>query len=134
MIEPHLWTEDFSEMVAWYQSVLGFEVVAWFPDEDSATWCQLRRGDVELMIAVAPDPDTLSPGQGYLAMARDRVRAGGGAMSLYLRTPDADSAHQRAAEAGASVIEEIWDAWWGGRQFTVADPDGNWWTVFQPSG
>ena len=21
--------------------------------------------------------------------------------------------------------------WWGGRQFTVADPEGNWWTVYE---
>ena len=57
----------------------------------------------------------------------------GGPLSLYLHTGDADAAYAAAVGAGAEVIEEIWDAWWGGRQFTVADPDGNWWTVFQPS-
>ncbi len=34
---------------------------------------------------------------------------------------------------GASVIEDIWDAWWGGRQFSLQDPDGTWWTAFEPS-
>jgi uncharacterized glyoxalase superfamily protein PhnB len=130
-IEPHLWTDRFAEMVDWYRTALGFEVGAWFPDEATATWCQLHHGEASLMIAVTPDPETLAPSQSYLAAVADRVQQGGSALSLYLRVDDADAIHALAVAAETERIEEIWDAWWGGRQFTVADPDGNWWTVFQ---
>ncbi|MCB2223801.1 MAG: VOC family protein [Actinobacteria bacterium] len=133
-IEPHLWTADLGPMVAWYRDALGFQVEAWFPDEDAPTWCRMTRGDAALMIAVAPDPDALAPHQGYLAPVADRVAGPGGPLSLYLRVPSADDVYAGATAAGAKVIEDIWDAWWGGRQFTTADPDGNWWTVFQPTG
>jgi len=131
-IEPHLWTLDFARAVEWYQAVLGFAVNAWFPDEEKPTWAQLQRGDAELMIAVAPDPADLAPHQGYLEPVAARV-GGGGPLSLYLTVDDADAVYADATAAGAEIVEDIWDAWWGGRQFTVADPDGNWWTVFRPS-
>ena len=131
-IEPHLWTDDFESSVAFYRNALGFDVAAWYPDETTATWCRLRRGDAELMVAVTPDPDGLAPNQGYLAAVAERVGRPG-PLSLYLHVDDADAVHAAATAAGARIVEEIWDAWWGGRQFTVADPDGNWWTVFRSS-
>jgi uncharacterized glyoxalase superfamily protein PhnB len=133
-IEPHLWTATFGPMVNWYRNVLGFEVAAWYPDEQTATWCRLRRGEAALMIAAIPDPAGLAPNQGYLAEIPDRVAGAGGPVSLYLHVDDADAVHRSARDAGADVVEEIWDAWWGGRQFTLADPDGNWWTVFRSTG
>lgn len=132
-IEPHLWTDDFSSMVEWYRSVLGFEVTAWFPDEAAATWCRMQREEAALMIAVTPDPAGLPPGQDYLAAVSTRGAGPGGPLSLYLHVEDADAPYGAAETAGAEIVEPIWDAWWGGRQFTVADPDGNWWTVFRAS-
>lgn len=132
-IEPHLWVNDFRRAVDWYQHVLGFEPVAWFPDEGSATWCQMRKGEASIMLAVTPDPAGLAPNQSYLAAVADRATGPGAPLSLYLHVDDADALHKKAIEAGAEVIEEIWDAWWGGRQFTVVDPEGAWWTVFESS-
>jgi uncharacterized glyoxalase superfamily protein PhnB len=133
-IEPHLWTDDFPRMVAWYREVLDFEVAAWYPDEATATWCRMRRGPAALMIAATPDPGALAPDQQHLAAMPARARGPGGPLSLYLHVEDADAVHAEARAAGADIIEDIWDAWWGGRQFTVVDPDGNWWTVFRSSG
>ena len=132
-IEPHLWTASLPASVAWYREVLGFTPSAWFPDEEAPTWCRLRRGDVWLMVAVVPDPTGLADNQQYLAALGPRLAAGGGAVSMYLHVDDVDAVHAAAIAAGAEVIEDVWDAWWGGRQFTVRDPDGNWWTVFQSS-
>jgi PhnB protein len=132
-IEPHLWTQSLSSAVAWYRDVLGFEPSAWFPDESAPTWCQMRRGDVSLMIAAPPDPDQLADHQQYLRAVAPRLAAGGGPLSLYLHVDDVDAVHTSALAAGADIVEDIWDAWWGGRQFSVADPDGIWWTVFQAS-
>jgi len=86
-----------------------------------------------MMVATTPDPDGLAPTQTYLGDVAGRLAGPGGPMSLYLRVTDADSIHAMATAAGANIAESIWDAWWGGRQFTVVDPDGNWRTVFQPT-
>jgi PhnB protein len=50
---------------------------------------------------------------------------------LYLHVDDADAMYERALTAGVEPIESIWNPWWGGRQFTMQDPDGTWWTVYQ---
>ncbi len=134
MIEPHIWVRDFASSVAWYRTVLGFEPAAWYPDEATATWCQLRRGDVQLMLAALPDPASIAPHQDYLHRLADRAAGPAGAVSLYLHVDDADAAYASVLAEGVRPVEPIWNAWWGGRQFTVADPDGHWWTLFQQTG
>lgn len=132
-IEPHLWVSDLSASIGWYRDVLGFDVTDWFPDEDGATWCQMRHGEASIMLAVVPDRSKLADHQLHLGWLPERIEGPGGPLALYLHVGDADARHTAAATAGAEMVEEIWDAWWGGRQFTVADPDGHWWTVFQAS-
>jgi uncharacterized glyoxalase superfamily protein PhnB len=130
-IEPHLWVSNLSRSIAWYRDVLGLEPVNWYPSEDGATWCQMRLGRAEVMLAAVPAPETLADNQRYLAEVSKRVEGPGGALSMYLHVGDASSIHEAAVDGGATLIEDLWDPWWGGRQFTVADPDGNWWTVFE---
>lgn len=132
-IEPHLWVSDLSRSIAWYRDVLGLEAVNWYPEEDGATWCQMRRGQAEVMLAVAPKPESLAENQRYLAEVESRLEGPGGPLALYLHVGDAGSLHESAVSRGATLIEDLWDPWWGGRQFTVADPDGNWWTVYESS-
>lgn len=132
MIEPHLWFDDFAEAVGWYRDVLGFEPVTWFPDEGNPTWCQLKRGEQPLMIANTPPPSQSLGNQSFLADVKTRLSGQGAPLSLYLHVEDVDVVHEAAEAADAEIIEPIWDAWWGGRQFTLADPAGTWWTVFQP--
>jgi uncharacterized glyoxalase superfamily protein PhnB len=133
-LEPHLWVSDLPTSIYWYRKVLGFVPKAWFPQQEGATWCQMERESASLMLAVVPDTENLAPNQAYLADVTRRIEGPGGPLSLYLHVTDADAVYGDAMEAGAEVVEEIWDAWWGGRQFSVIDPDGIWWTVFRPDG
>ena len=55
-IKPHLWFDDLSSAVDSYHDVLGFDPVTWYPDEETATWCQMKRDDQPLMLAVTPPP------------------------------------------------------------------------------
>ena len=48
---------------------------------------------------------------------------------LYLYVEDADAAYRRALEAGATVIEEPTDIFYGDRRATVRDPFGNIWQI-----
>lgn len=131
-IEPHLWTDDLPAAVDWYRSVLGFEVTQRHPSEGSATWMQLGREEDRVMIATVPTD--VAPNQTYLTTIRGRLDAGGGPIALYLHVSDVDAVHAAATATRAAVVVDIWDAWWGGRQFTVLDPMGVMWTVFEASG
>ena len=51
------------------------------------------------------------------------------AMSSYLYLEDTDAAYRRALEAGATVIEEPSDMFYGDRRATVRDPFGNIWQI-----
>jgi PhnB protein len=48
---------------------------------------------------------------------------------LYLYLEDTDRAYRRALEAGATVIEEPADMFYGDRRATVRDPFGNVWQI-----
>jgi PhnB protein len=48
---------------------------------------------------------------------------------LYLYIEDTDGAYRRALEAGATVIEEPADMFYGDRRATVRDPFGNVWQI-----
>jgi PhnB protein len=48
---------------------------------------------------------------------------------LYVYIKDADAAYHRALEAGATVIEEPQDMFYGDRRATVKDPWGNIWQI-----
>lgn len=128
MIQPHLWADDLDASISWHREVLGFEVTNSYP-EGQPTWVEMTRGTVAIMIANRPSE--LAPNQEFLAGVVRRTD--GGAIALYLHVDSADAVYGAAVEAGAEVVEEIWDAWWGGRQFSVMGPDNILWTVFQPS-
>jgi uncharacterized glyoxalase superfamily protein PhnB len=127
-VEPHLWVKDLHASKAWYES-LGFTERQRNPEEEP-TWFQLGLGDVRLMITIIPT--RIADNQQYLEQVSDRAGRGG-AVSLYLRVDSADEVYERARSAGVVPVEDIWDPWWGGRQFTIADPDHNWWTIYQRS-
>jgi uncharacterized glyoxalase superfamily protein PhnB len=48
---------------------------------------------------------------------------------LYLYIEDMEAAYRRALEAGATVIEEPRDMFYGDRRATVRDPFGNIWQI-----
>src|SRR3546814_11249564 len=49
---------------------------------------------------------------------------GGTAVTLHLQVENCDAAVKQAAGAGATVVLEPWDAFWGDRYAQVADPFG----------
>ena len=126
-IEPHIWARDLGVSLRFYEDALGFDVVQRFP-EDAPTWYQLRRGTAHLMLACFAEQEPQGP-MAFLARLRDRP--GGGALSLYLTVEDAEAELARCQAAGAKIVEPLWDPWWGGRELTVEDPDGHWWTLYQ---
>lgn len=126
MIQPHLWADDLEASISWHRDVLGFAIANSYP-EDEPTWVEMKRGGDAIMIAVRPTE--LAPNQQFLATVANR--SDGGAIALYLHVDSADQVYASAVEAGADLVEDIWDAWWGGRQFSVTGPNNIMWTVFE---
>ncbi len=131
-LEPHLWCDDLGHSRRFYEEALGFRCVASYPGDADATWHQMRRGAVRLMIAARPDDRIATGEQAYLLDIRDRIGQSG-AVSLYLRVDDARRDLDRCRSFGAEIVEPLWDPFWGGRQFTVRDPDGQLWTLTGPT-
>ena len=52
-----------------------------------------------------------------------------GAVTLHLQVDDADAAWRRALDAGATVVMEIADQFWGDRYGRLADPFGHSWSI-----
>jgi uncharacterized glyoxalase superfamily protein PhnB len=48
---------------------------------------------------------------------------------MHLDVANCDEAVKRAAAAGAQVLKEPWDAFWGDRYGIVADPFGHRWSL-----
>lgn len=51
-----------------------------------------------------------------------------GKASAYCVTDDVDAVYARAVAAGVTVLRELRDEDYGGRGFTVLDPEGNQWS------
>ncbi len=51
-----------------------------------------------------------------------------GSGSTYVVTSEPDVLHARAMAAGATIFQELYDAEYGSRGFSVTDPEGNLWS------
>jgi uncharacterized glyoxalase superfamily protein PhnB len=51
-----------------------------------------------------------------------------GTAATYVVTDDPDGLHDRAAKAGATIVQELRDTDYGSRDFAARDPEGNLWS------
>ena len=125
-IQGHYWSEDVERLLEHYVGVLSFELVYRQPPDPPADFCILKLGDAKIMIAQPPDLEALGDRNDGRLLEAVVPRIGRpGPISVYVEVEDVDAYHGRVAAAGAEVIEPIWDAPWGLRQFSVLDPEGN---------
>jgi PhnB protein len=57
---------------------------------------------------------------------------GGTSVTIHLTVTDVDAKFQRALDAGATVVADLQDQFWGDRYGVVADPFGHHWSMGQP--
>lgn len=57
---------------------------------------------------------------------------GGTPVTIHLIVDDVDTRFRRAVDAGATVVAELTDQFWGDRYGVVADPFGHHWSMGQP--
>ena len=133
-IEPHVFSDRLHELVAFYVEKLGFTLAQHFPEGDGYTWCQLRLGDATLMASTPPDPEQ-APNDGMRPLYAELQRRRGqpGEVCHYIAVPNVDEYFARVTGAGVVPLESLWDSWWGNRQFSIPDLDGNLLTFFTPN-
>jgi len=123
-IFPIIRLNDSDAGLAWLKDALGFEEHSVFRAEDgSIQHGELRLGDAWVMIGSEP------------VGGDDRFGAHAGTGFYYLAVDDAAAAYERAKSAGGDLGSELESRDYGGREFSLRDPEGNLWSVgeYDPS-
>jgi uncharacterized glyoxalase superfamily protein PhnB len=109
---PSFTVGDLEKSLAWYCDVIGFAVAERWEHDGKLMGVELRAGDVGFMI-----------GQDDWKKGRDRRKGEG--FRIYCETrQDIDSLARAIQTRGGSLDQPPTDQPWGGRDFTVTDPDG----------
>jgi|SRR3954453_22863115 len=112
---------DVAESIAFYTTMLGFEVLTSAPP----AFADVKRGNLRLLLAGPkssagrPMPDGATPGPG-------------GWNRIHFIVDDLDGEVQRLRDAGANFRNEIVEGP-GGKQILLQDPSGNVVELFQPA-
>jgi PhnB protein len=119
-LTPYLAVEDASRAIEFYKDAFGAEeVVRMDGPGGSVAHAELQIGDSKLMLS---DPFPQSN-------VRPPSERGGPTASVFMYVEDVDKAFDQAQRAGASVVSQPEDMFWGDRFGTLADPFGHVWSI-----
>jgi len=119
-ITPYLYYEDVAAALAWLARAFGFRERLRMPGPDgSVMHAEMQLADGVVMMG-RPGPDYRSP-----------KRLGQVTQSLYVYVDDVNTHFRRAKDAGAKVIEEPADQFYGDRRYGAEDPEGHVWYFAQ---
>jgi uncharacterized glyoxalase superfamily protein PhnB len=115
-ISPYLYYEDVAAALLWLSRAFGLvERMRMAGPDGRVAHAEMEFQDGLVMMG-HPGPDYRNP-----------KRLGGATQSLYLYTDDVDKHFRRAVEAGAKIIEEPADQFYGDRRYGAEDPEGHVW-------
>jgi uncharacterized glyoxalase superfamily protein PhnB len=123
---PSIRVADMPGALAFYESVLGFDVERGGPADSN---CALKRGDARLMLETVAD----HYGDVYNQAIRERMGSPS-PHALYLEAEDLDELAERLSAAQARIVDPLADRAWGQRELTVEDTEGNWLTFWRATG
>lgn len=118
-VTPHLICAGASDAIEFYKKAFGAEELTRLETPDGKIMnASIRIGDSMLMLVdEMPDWGSLGP----------KAR-GGSTVSIHLQVADADTAYDRAVQAGATGKMPVAEAFWGDRFGMVEDPFGHVWS------
>lgn len=120
-ITPHLVVRDAAQAVAFYTRAFDAEELYrnLAPDGQSIVHSELLIGESRFFVNEEfPDHDQHSP-----------LHYGGTAVTLHLYVSDVDTLFTRAVNAGAEIMIELADQFWGDRYGRLRDPFGHEWSL-----
>jgi uncharacterized glyoxalase superfamily protein PhnB len=118
-ITPHLFYDDVGAAIDWLVNAFGFTVRLRMTDEAGG----VVHGEVELkdslvMLGLTAENETWESPR----TLGDRV-----SQRLYVFVDEVDAHYERALSAGARIIREPADQFWGDRVYECIDPEGHRW-------
>ena len=118
-ITPHLFYDDVAAALDWLVKAFGFEIRLRMTDKEGA----VVHGEVKLKDSL------VMLGLAAVVEAWECPRTLGGRVSqrLYVFVDDVDAHYERALSAGAKIIREPADQFWGDRVYECIDPEGHRW-------
>lgn len=119
-LQIYLAVEDAAKAIDFYKEAFGADEVLRMPGPDGkVAHAELQIGDSKLMLS---DPFPQSN-------VRPPSERGGPTASIFMYVDDVDATFAQAQQAGATVVSELEDMFWGDRFGTVADPFGHVWAM-----
>ncbi|HEY6151674.1 MAG TPA: VOC family protein [Gaiellaceae bacterium] len=119
-LQTYLAVEDASKAIEFYKEAFGAEENFRMPGPDGkVAHAELQIGDSKLMLS---DPFPQSS-------VRPPVERGGPTGSVFMYVEDVDATFEQAQGAGADVVSELEDMFWGDRFGTLVDPFGHVWSI-----
>jgi PhnB protein len=119
-VYPYLRVHDAKAAIAFYERAFGAKELFRLREPGG------RIGHAELKIGAA----TLMLSDEYPEYAiRGPCSLGGTTFAIHLHVEDADKAFERAVSAGATVVRQLQNQFYGERSATVRDPFGHEWSL-----
>ena len=119
-ITPYLYYEDVAKALAWLSRAFGFRERMRMPGPDGKIMhAEMEFADGVLMMG--------NPGPDY----RNPKRLGQTTQNLYVYVDDVDRHFRHAREAGANILHEPQDQFYGDRRYGAEDPEGHHWYFAQ---
>ena len=122
---PSLRYRDANAAIVWLERAFGFVRHAVYPGYDNTVGhAELRHGSGMIMLGSATNPSPHAHFYATPAEIEGRVTS-----PLYLIVPDCEPVYASAREVGAEIVMELKTMDYGGKAFTVRDPEGYLWSV-----
>jgi PhnB protein len=117
-VTPYLAIQGAAQAIEFYKKAFGAKELMRVPGpEGKVGHAEVRIGDSRVMLADEYQPmEFLSP-----------KSRGGTTVSLHIYLPNVDAVVKRAVSAGAKLVREVEDQFYGDRLGTVEDPFGHVW-------
>ena len=122
-ITPNVFYDDPAAALEWLAKAFGFEMRMSMPGPDG--------GVMHAEMQVADGVIMMSPTAGSDAWKSPRSLGGSVTLGLYIYVDDVDAHCARARSAGATIVSEPEDMFWGDRTYVVEDPERHRWTFAQ---
>ena len=122
-ITPNVFYDDPARALEWLSKALGFEKISSIPGPDGRI--------IHAEMQVADSKIMMSPTSGADAWKSPKSLNGSVTIGLYVYVDDVDAHCARARSAGASVVAEPENMFWGDRTYVVEDLEGHRWTFAQ---
>jgi len=122
-ITPNVFYDDVAAALDWLAKNFGLETRMAMPGPDGGIMhAEMQTADgVIMMSPTGPTPEWKSP----------RSIGGSVTTSLYVYVDDLNAHHARASRAGAKILAEPEDMFWGDRTYVAEDLEGHRWTFAQ---